>query len=114
MKRLVLVALLIGVLAQASPACAGDMVETASREWALLAGYGITHRGFGATQTQVQTADLIGRFGWFLSDEVGRGWYRGRHQLLLELPLHVAVDQRERVMTGGYVLGSWKFTGLAA
>jgi lipid A 3-O-deacylase len=87
-------------------------VPTASREYTLLAGYGITHRGFGATRTQVQTVDAIGRFGYFLSNEVGTGWYRGRHELLVELPLHLAVDPRTRAMTGGYLLGSWKFTGL--
>jgi len=87
-------------------------VSTASREYTLLAGYGTTIPGFGATRTQVQTVDAIGRFGYFLSDEVGKGWYRGRHELLMELPLHLAVDPRTRVMTGGYLLGSWKFTGL--
>ena len=87
-------------------------VSTASGEYSLLAGYGITMRGFGATRTQVQTADAIGRFGYFLSDEVGKGWYRGRHELLVELPLHLAVDPQTRVMTGAYLLGSWKFTGL--
>jgi lipid A 3-O-deacylase len=87
-------------------------VSTASREYTLLIGYGITHRGFGATRTQVQTVDAIGRFGCFLSDEAGKGWYRGRHELLVELPLHLAVDPRTRVMMGVYLLGSWKFVGL--
>ncbi len=87
-------------------------VTAASREYTLLSGYGITIRGFGATRTEVQTVDAIGRFGYFLSDEVGKGWYRGRHELLVELPLHLAVDPRTRIMTGGYLLGSWKFTGL--
>ena len=82
-------------------------------ERALLAGYGITHRGFGATRTQVQTFDTILRYGHFLSDEVGAGsWFQGRHELLLELPLHLAIDHDGRTMTGGYILGSWKFTGL--
>lgn len=87
-------------------------VSMASREYTLLAGYGSTMPGFGATRTQVQTVDAIGRFGYFLSDEVGKGWYRGRHELLVELPLHLAVDPQTRVMTGAYLLGSWKFTGL--
>jgi len=80
---------------------------------ALLTGYGITHRNFGATRTQVQTWDLIARYGYFLSDELGRGsWYQGRHELLMEVPFHLAVDQGGRSMTGGYLLGSWKFTSL--
>jgi lipid A 3-O-deacylase len=92
-------------------AAAAEPVAKASRELTLLGGYGITHRGFGDTRSQVQTVDAIGRFGWFLSDEVGRGsWYQGRHELLVELPLHLAVDPKTRIMTGGYLLGSWKFT----
>ena len=86
-------------------------VATATKEFTLLAGYGTTHPGFGETRTVVQTIDLIGRFGWFLSDEWGEGWYRGRHELLVELPAHVVVDPNLAIMTGGYLLGSWKFTG---
>lgn len=82
----------------------------ADAEYTLLTGYGITHRGFGATRTQVQTFDTIIRYGTFLSGNLGRDWYRVRHELLLELPLHVAVDHDNRIMTGGYILGCWKFT----
>ncbi len=102
------------IIVKTTPAQAGEMtsVSSASREYTFLAGYGITHQGFGETQTQVQVVDAIGRFGYFLSDEIGKGWYRGRHELLIELPLHLAVDPQTRVLIGGYLLGSWKFTGL--
>jgi len=107
---------LIGLLVTVNPlaAQAEEMtsVSGASREYTFLVGYGITHEGFGETRTQVQVIDVIGRFGYFLSDEIGKGWYQGRHELLIELPLHLAVDPQTRVMTGGYLLGSWKFTGL--
>jgi len=86
--------------------------RTANTEYTILSGYGITHRGFGATRTQVQTFDTIARFGYFLSADIGSGWYKGRHELLLELPLHLAVDPKISPMTGGYVLGCWKFTSL--
>lgn len=89
-----------------------SFMKTADTEYAFLTGYGITHRGFGKTRTQVQTFDNIARFGYFLSDELGNGWYRGRHELLVELPVHLAVDPGTAVMTGGYLLGSWKFTSL--
>jgi hypothetical protein len=87
-------------------------LKSAKYEYSLLSGYGITHRGFGDTRTQVQTFDSIGRFGWFLSKELGSGWYKGRHQLLVELPVHLVVDPRVSPMVGGYLLGSWKFTSL--
>lgn len=90
-----------------------NALSTAQDEFALLTGYGITHRYFGETRSQVQTWDIIARYGRFLSDEVGQGsWYQGRHELLVELPFHLAVDREGRSMTGGYLLGSWKFTGL--
>ncbi len=114
--RLRPIALLTGLLIILSPVASQaeetTSVSTASREYTLLAGYGISIPGLGDTQTQVQTIDAIGRFGYFLSDEMGKGWYQGRHELLVELPLHLAVDPQTRVMTGGYLLGSWKFTGL--
>jgi len=84
-----------------------------SSEYSFLLGYGITHRGFGATRTQVQTVDFIGRYGYFLSDELGRGWYRGQFEHVLELPLHLVVDPKTRIMTGGNLLAKWNFTGLA-
>jgi opacity protein-like surface antigen len=92
---------------------ADDLPITAQAkgEYAFLTGYGITHKGFGDTRTQVQTFDMILRYGRFLSEEVGKGhWYQGRHELLLELPYHLAVDHCGRSMVGGYILGSWKFT----
>jgi opacity protein-like surface antigen len=96
-----------------SSAAEGVSIRSASSEATFLTGYGITHRYFGATRTQVQTWDAIARFGLFLSDEVGKdNWYQGRHELLMELPYHLAVDHNGRTMVGGYLLGSWKFTGL--
>jgi hypothetical protein len=91
---------------------AGDtsFIREAKSEYSFLTGCGITHRGFGDTRTEVQTFDAILRYGRFLSGDLGEGWYRVRHELLLELPLHVAVDRSGRIMTGGYILGYWKFT----
>jgi hypothetical protein len=108
-----LIAVLFTLLSAVSALAQEGGVAKAKNEYALLTGYGITHRYFGATRTQVQTWDTIARFGWFLSDEVGRGnWYQGRHELLIELPYHMALDHNGRSMVGGYLLGSWKFTGL--
>lgn len=114
MVKALLVVLLVALCS--SPADAGDRGKTtadADYELTLLTGYGITHRGFGETRTQVQTWDAIARLGWYLSDEIGKGsWYQGRHQLLVELPYHLAVDHGGRSMVGGYLLGSWKFTSM--
>ncbi|KAB0669792.1 acyloxyacyl hydrolase [Oryzomonas sagensis] len=112
-KRTILITLALIAFLAPLPVRAETVVTTAQSEYALLTGYGITHRYFGATRTQVQTWDAIARYGRFLSQEVGRGsWYQGRHELLVEVPYHMAVDHDARSMVGGYLLGSWKFTGL--
>jgi lipid A 3-O-deacylase len=114
MTRILLFAALAALLLPSPAVRSDDAVDlkSAKYEYSLLSGYGITHRGFGDTRTQVQTFDMIGRFGWFLSKELGSGWYKGRHQLLVELPAHLVVDPRVSPMVGGYLLGSWKFTSL--
>ena len=101
------------IISQAQSVSAENPASRTTGEYGVLTGYGITHKYFGATRSQVQTWDVIARFGRFLSEEVGRGsWYQGRHELLVELPYHMAVDHNGRSMVGGYLLGSWKFTGL--
>ncbi len=108
---IVLAIVIMGFVAVAD--AADRPVVTKNSEYSFLTGYGITHKYFGATRTQVQTWDAIARFGYFLSDEIARGaWYQGRHELLVELPYHMAVDHNAKSMVGGYMLGSWKFTGL--
>lgn len=105
--------LLLIFLAPALPVSAENPVSTATWEYGALTGYGTSHIGFGATRHQVQTWDTILRAGYFLSDDVGKGlWYQGRHEILLELPYHLAVDQGGRSMVGGYLLGHWRFTSL--
>ena len=96
-----------------TPAIAAD-IKTAEHEWALLGGYGTTHRYMGATRSEVQTLDAAFRYGRFLSGELAKGsWYAVQHELLIELPLHLVVEPRTRLMTGFYLLGCWTFTGLA-
>jgi opacity protein-like surface antigen len=97
-----------------SPAARGEnVVSTAKGEFSFLTGYGSSFVGFGTTRHQVQTLDAIIRAGFFLSEDVGKGrWYQGRHELLLELPYHMAINYGGRSMVGGYMLGHWRFTAL--
>lgn len=87
--------------------------STAKGEFGFLTGYGSSFIGFGETRHQVQTLDFILRAGFFLSDEIGTdSWYQGRHEVVLELPYHLAINNGGRSMAGGYVLGHWRFTSL--
>jgi opacity protein-like surface antigen len=111
MSQIIIQMLMILFISGAHAAENKTVVEVPN-EYALLGGYGITHRGYGETRTEVQTLDLILRYGHFLSDEVGKGrWYQGRHEVLLELPWHIAINHDGRSMVGATLLGSWKFTG---
>jgi opacity protein-like surface antigen len=92
---------------------AETIVSTATREYGFLTGYGSSFVGFGETRHTIQTWDAIARAGFFLSDEIGKGsWYQGRHELLVELPYHLAVNNKGRSMVGLYGLGHWRFTSL--
>jgi opacity protein-like surface antigen len=85
-------------------------VDKAKGHWTVSTGYGVTHPGLGATETKVETAELILSYGHFLSEEVGKSWYRGRHEIIVELPLHYVVSPETTPMVGITFLASWVFT----
>lgn len=112
-QTFILAVMLLITLAFIRVASADNAASTAKWEFGALAGYGSSHDGFGETRHQIQTLDAILRAGFFLSDEAGRGsWYQGRHEVLLELPYHLAINRGGRSIAGGYMLGHWRFTGL--
>ncbi len=78
--------------------------------WSLLGGYGFTHTRMGKTKYWVETVDLIGRYEKRLSGDIGSSWYRGRHSLLIELPVHLVVDPVVEPMIGLNFLACWTFT----
>ncbi len=111
-KKTLLFILLI-ILSLPLLASADNAASTATGEYGFLTGYGISHIGFGDTRHQIQTLDLIPRAGFFVSGELGKGsWYQGRHEIVVELPYHMAIDYGGRSMVGVYVIGHWRFTSL--
>jgi hypothetical protein len=79
-------------------------------QWTVLAGYGFTHTSIGKTRADVETADVILRYGRYLTDELGRSWYRARHAILIEVPIHLVVHPDTSPMLGINILASWTFT----
>ncbi|MDD2272243.1 MAG: acyloxyacyl hydrolase [Desulfuromonadaceae bacterium] len=105
--------ILLIILSLPLPASADNTASTATGEYGFLAGYGISHIGFGDTRHEIQTLDLIPRAGFFVSGEIGKGsWYQGRHEIVVELPYHLAINYGGRSMVGVYVIGHWRFTSL--
>jgi len=78
--------------------------------WTVLGGYGVSHKGLGATNARVETVDIIVRYGRFLSRELGVSWYRGRHEILIEVPFRAVVYPEHAFMTGVTFLATWNFT----
>ena len=82
----------------------------AKGHWTFLGGYGVTHKGFGDTRTRVESVDFILQYGYFLTGEAGNSWYRGRHEILIELPVYTVFHPETAIMTGINFLACWNFT----
>jgi len=88
----------------------GPGVDTAKGHWTISTGYGVTHPGLGATESKVETIDMILSYGHYLSEEAGRSWYKGRHEIIFELPVHLVVHPETTPMVGITILACWTFT----
>jgi lipid A 3-O-deacylase len=88
-------------------------IATADNQLTFSAGYGEAIPGFGHTHTRVRDADFILKYGYFLTKELGDSWYKGRHQIVFELPFYYVTTPRSAVMTGINVLAYWHFTGIS-
>lgn len=108
----VLLLILFAVSAAFAQSAETAGILTAKSQWSISGGYGTTHPGLGATETRVQTVDVILKYGYFLSEEVGQSWYRGRHELLIELPVNYVVSPETTPMIGITFLACWNFTAL--
>jgi len=82
----------------------------AKSEWGFLLGYGTSHSGWGKDLLKVQTIDFVYRYGLLLSKEMGRSWYRGRHELLIEVPFSYVKSPTNGQMIGVNFLDCWDFT----
>lgn len=109
---LAVMAVVVFLLSTAGDAAGKE--TTAPREakyhWTYFGGYGVSHPGWGDTEVKVETVDFVLRYGRFLTDEIGRSWYKGRHSLLIELPIRMVINPDESPMVGVNFLACWTFT----
>lgn len=84
--------------------------DTSKDSWGVLGGYGQSFPGWGQTTQRVETIDLALRYNHLIFDDLGSGWYRGFHSILLELPVHLVVSPDVSSMIGMNFLACYTFT----
>ena len=87
-----------------------DGLDTSQDNWAVIGGYGQSFPGWGNTTQRVETIDLIPRYNHHIFENIGSGWYRGFHSLLLELPVSLVVSPDVSAMVGINFLACYTFT----
>ena len=87
-----------------------SLFNKAKSQWTFSAGFGKTYPGLGDTKTSVEDYDVILKYGEFLSEQKGSSWYRGRHEILFEIPLYYVTRPESAIMVGLNVLACWNFT----
>ncbi len=89
---------------------AGILLDTTNDSYSVLTGYGQSFPGWGMTTQRVETIDLVFRHNHHIFDDLGSGWYRGFHSILMELPIHFVVSPDTSAMIGLNFLAAYTFT----
>jgi hypothetical protein len=117
MKKLVLITVLSLLCCMPHLSAAQEdfstIFKTAKSHLTLSLGYGESYPGLGETKTRVEDVDVILKYGHFLSEEIGDSWYRGRHEILVEVPFYYVASPKSAIMTGINFLACWNFTSFS-
>lgn len=84
-------------------------LKTNDKSWEILVGYGVTHTDLGETKAHVETIDLVVGYEKFITKTFGASLLKGRHSLMIELPIHFVVEPWENPMIGLNFLARWTF-----
>ena len=76
----------------------------------LLGGYGQSVPGWGETTQRVETIDLIPRYDHLIFSDLGVGWLRGYHSILIETPIHMVINPKVSSMLAMNFLACYTFT----
>lgn len=110
MRYIILLVFSLLFLSSLSHAGGETGVLDATSHWTILSGYGTSHPGFGQTRARVETVDVVLRYGYYLSGELGSSWYRYRHKLLVEIPFSYVMEPENETIEGVNFLAGWDFT----
>lgn len=96
---------------RAAPARA-EFWNTADDYWALMFGYGQSFPGWGQTEERVHSFEFAPRYSHLTIDGIGSGWWAGRHDTLIELPITVVGGPGfdTSAMAGLNLLAAYTFT----
>lgn len=109
--RSILSALLVwSAIVFLSVPAAAAVFEPSQDSWGILGGYGQSFPGWGQTTQRVETIDLVPRYSRVLLPDLGSGWYRGFHSILVEMPVHFVVNPNTSTMIGLNFLACYTFT----
>jgi opacity protein-like surface antigen len=116
-KKLILITALLFIICMPQLSAAQEdfttIFNTAKSHLTFSLGYGESYPGLGETKTRVQDVDVILKYGHFLSEEIGASWYRGRHEILVEVPFYYVASPKSAIMTGINFLACWDFTSFS-
>ncbi len=85
-------------------------IDFSKDPWTVLGGYGQSFPGWGQTTQRVETIDLVPRYNRIIFNDLGSGWYRGFHSILVEVPVHFVVSPDVSTMIGMNFLACYTFT----
>ena len=85
-------------------------IDFSKDTWTVLGGYGQSFPGWGQTTQRVETLDLVPRYNHIIFNDLGSGWYRGFHSILIEVPVHFVVSPDTSAMIGMNFLACYTFT----
>lgn len=100
-------------LLTAVPAVArADFWDTSEDCWTMLFGYGQSFPGWGLTEERVHSFEFAPRYSHLTWGDIGSGWWRGRHDTLIETPLTLVDGPNfdTGFMAGVNLLAAYTFT----
>ena len=86
-----------------------SIAQTPDPSWHLLLGTGTSHIGWGATYEKVETLDIMLRREIPDQKTRGKGWYKNRRTVLVEIPIHILTEPDEPPMFSLTFNSNWTF-----